>query len=803
MESLHPILCGSNKTVSDITVYLKDDGRTLVVYMGCGLLCETPCDPGNLLYKTLVGWLRLMGFKTSHLKEKLGHDNRTITAWSKALLSSDPGDAARIFAGRGGVGKLTGPLVRFVKMQYRLLKGRVAGFRREISSLVKEVFGHELSGETLRQIFRSADEEDKASKNKVGPQADLAGQDDSMSDGDNALEPCAGSPDAAAPETQSGGSADAPGISVSTCVPADILSLGTASARKWSPLSGVAMMPFSGAPLPRSRAVHHVGTALASSLLDHYFKGGRGLAGHGLRAQLVGQLLQGAVNIEQGHWLTAGDLGLFTGMVSPPGAPQRDLTGKAATAESTFAAYAQNLALLRDGPGDGDCFYLDPHSKEYTGQLKILKGWCGAKHGVAKILNLDAIHTASGRPCLIAHYDSYDDLRQRIFHTLNMFRGLFPDGGIFITLVVDRGIFGVAVFDKLAVERCRLVTWEKGYKGDGWRGDLPAIKFSVSRIRNSSNDLRLYSFECVEYPWTRRPAIRRIIVRATRPSGKTIEVSVLCSNPDMPVERAVKLIFNRWIQESDFLFLDRYLGINQLDSRSSLPYLAPEDKRGDGKTVVNPEYKRLKAELADAERQLGKTHRVIARLEKQAPPKPGQSANAAKKNAGLENAAASINAKIEQLEARLLSIDSKLPKEQHLADSGNVCLDTRRKAFLDAHRVVAANMIRILLEHFRKFHDNRRNDLGILRSLLRADGFVHFDGEVIRVELWLKGHYQPHVIKNIRRFLADISESLSRRFTDHPPMTISIAGESVKSSGVGSPAPPAESEDVYQIPPES
>ena len=53
--------------------------------------------------------------------------------------------------------------------------------------------------------------------------------------------------------------------------------------------------------------------------------------------------------------------------------------------------------------------------------------------------------------------------------------------------------------------------------------------------------------------------MRRIIVKATNHNGNTITVSILCSNPLMPVEDVVWLIFNRWLQEDDFKYLDVHL----------------------------------------------------------------------------------------------------------------------------------------------------------------------------------------------------------------------------------------------------
>ena len=53
-----------------------------------------------------------------------------------------------------------------------------------------------------------------------------------------------------------------------------------------------------------------------------------------------------------------------------------------------------------------DAFYYDPHTKHYTGYLKILKGWCGGKHFADKVLHMDFIHTSDGHPVFLTHADN-------------------------------------------------------------------------------------------------------------------------------------------------------------------------------------------------------------------------------------------------------------------------------------------------------------------------------------------------------------------------------------------------------------
>jgi hypothetical protein len=100
-----------------------------------------------------------------------------------------------------------------------------------------------------------------------------------------------------------------------------------------------------------------------------------------------------------------------------------------------------------------------------------------------------------------------------------------------------------------------LITWEKGFDGSGWNDYISSIKFTRLKKKNGgASKGKEYSFECQEYPWSKVNRIRRIIVKATNPKGNVITVSVLCSNPEILLEDAVWLIFNRWLQENDLRF---------------------------------------------------------------------------------------------------------------------------------------------------------------------------------------------------------------------------------------------------------
>jgi hypothetical protein len=132
------------------------------------------------------------------------------------------------------------------------------------------------------------------------------------------------------------------------------------------------------------------------------------------------------------------------------------------------------LSLLRwnadwVGAGGKTEFCYDPHTKQYTGAEKILKGWCPKVRGADKVLHMDFIHTPSGEPVFVDYTDNFQDLRERFPQTVERFRrvlGLAEEKAL--TFVLDRGIFRIDLFSRLReTHHIHLVTWEKGYQKKG------------------------------------------------------------------------------------------------------------------------------------------------------------------------------------------------------------------------------------------------------------------------------------------------------------------------------------------------
>jgi hypothetical protein len=215
-------------------------------------------------------------------------------------------------------------------------------------------------------------------------------------------------------------------------------------------------------------------------------------------------------------------------------------------------------------------FYFDPHTKHYTGDQNVLEGWCAAIRWADKAMHSDFIHTVSGEPLYFETTDNFADLRERFFQV---------------------------------VQRCRQV-----------------MKWPPERV---------LSF-VVDRAWPRNEGLRQIVVQATNPRGRVIQVSVLTDDQKCAAGVILRLMFGRWVQENDFKYLDQHFGINQITSCGVTGYeelreqVQDRQVRSAGAKALREQRRQLRARqsrllLAEArgEHQEAQRQERIKALEKQ------------------------------------------------------------------------------------------------------------------------------------------------------------------------------------------
>jgi hypothetical protein len=755
----------------------------------------------------LIGRLRNAGAKFCDLKKAFGHDNRTIKKWAEALKSNDIEIMTKAFAGRTRGRKLSPEIIRYAIQQYNLRKTLGHNYREIIIHKIKEVFKVEISRSLASLIFASA------------TRIDLPQEVD-----DNLLsEECATDEDIGPfvnPEVErmvekvSDTNQDIDDVSQNEKWSNTGDEFSCLTLKKEETVQQSTIFPETlKRPVDEKTLVHHLGLIFFSLWLRYYPLPER---------QFICQLLQGAVNIEASKLMCYQSLEYFCPKIVKVQQEQRKIFDEKSNLDSLIASYQRNKFLLSDGPGKGKEFFFDTHTKECTGQLKILKGWCGSKHGIAKVINLECFHTASGRPCFIQHYSPYYDMRERFFMSLKLFDLLFSEeerqGRTFI---IDRGIYGIDTLKHF--DKDYIITWEKGYKnGDDWIEGGETVHFKKKKKKNNKSDTITYEFDCQEREWSKLDSFRKIVVKARKykkgkQQGKEVLVSIISSNPIMSVEKIVWLMFNRWLQENDFKYLDIYFGINQLDSRVYDSFEKEADKFKD-RPIDSPEYKKLKGKLQNEESKFAKSllrlRKTEAELEKLSVELKKQKAKIArrmktktiinmsekevakdnklkilkkeltkienkqknflKKKKDIEVQISILEEKTEELSDQLNQEVRKKSRLQSLIDNHYQKINTKRKAYLDSQRVNAANQFRNLHDIFRIISNNYRDDHMKLRMLTRCSGFIHHSTDKIIINLWLPGNIQPHVIKNMQTFASIIETKINKEKKKENIKTISI-----------------------------
>lgn len=750
---LQPLLVRDQCSETDLSIFLNDVNQSYDAYLDLALLERVPINPESIALKIFIGRLYNYGIKLCEIRKHFRHDNRTIKKWGEALRSGDVDEMLESFRGRNYRKKLSPEIIRYIRQQYinRQKLNLGANYRQKITWMVKEIFGIDLCPSLMSSIFKD-----------IQP----------LSEEFCILEGYSKVEKLSTREQQE-----------------DDLSL-----KKEVPVDESPTFPVLNEVSVREGEkyfLQHAGLMLFAFCMKLFT---------GFERQIVCQLLQGAVNIEQSKSLCHESLNLFCMKTITQLSEQREALHEAANFENVRALYQRNSTLLPDGPNKGSVFYFDPHTKEYTGALKVLKGWCGRRHKVSKVMNLDCFHSRSGRPCFIGHYSSYYDMRERFFMSLFQFDRLFEeDKRQGRTFVIDRGIFGLETFARF--KKDYLITWEKNYKKGAWNEKLPLESFTKIRYRNNSKDIKTYHFECQEQVWKKNRSFRRIIVKATNPSSNCIEVSVLCNNPKMKLQEIVWAIFSRWIQENDFKTLDVHYGINQLDSRASLSIARQKYSLKD-QDIDCPEFIELKQQIKACDdklaRALLKKHKKANELQKMEVEITRQCTKAERaieviiaaiqKNKlnrkcfdnlrqfhkildklikdrnnktlacqKLQGEVQVLEEVSEKLKLQICDVIRKGSRLNLLIKQNYRTLDTRKKMYMDALRIIAANQFRLLIDEFRPEYKNFRDDHFILRMLTRSDGIIVKHQNQYKLKLWIAGSTQNYIQKAIHRLFDKIS----------------------------------------------
>jgi hypothetical protein len=515
------------------------------------------------------------------------------------------------------------------------------------------------------------------------------------------------------------------------------------------------------------------------------------------------------VNIEQSKYLDFNSLNLLLGETIRRPQVQRNMLNELAN-EDIFNRLFKLNGELCDVVNQSD-FYYDPHTKQYTGTQKILKGWCGALGRPDKALHSDFIHSSIGQPLFMVHADNYLDLREKYNSVILKFRKCFDiDKNRCVTMIIDRGIYKIDVLNDIEKDpQLNIITWEKNFKKNDllWKKN-DVSHFSMKRYRNNSKDIRCYKYQFIDIEWSKNPKIRKLVVKATNPVGRTIEVAILATDKIRNPEEIISLIFNRWLQENDFKYLEKHYGINQITSYDTTDYaeLAKilEDKEitsGTYKAIAYDKLqvdKKLKMFLLKRHQQEQKNDYAKARLKEVEShindPKENDIDELKKEQRKLKSQI--MRVKNGTVDEDILACDIELQKTKKLLEETEKCesklnslidqgyksLDTRKKKLMDILKIYARNIFYYAFQDFKFEYDNFRDDHSYFRNLSHADGVISFSTNSVELKLFPTAYLEPKIKKIIETFLANLSNTKIIMPDDsNRPLTITlIANETLE-----------------------
>ena len=790
------LILGTDKRNPVFAVYEDGSGERLLVFYGFEIIEIVNNDPEDPACKLLLGRLYNAGVKLRALCESFAVAPKTVRRWGKALLQGDPVELIRVLEGRTARRKRTVAVEKFARLRWPELVaersyGAVGRLQREIQS----VFGVALSRSGLRSLIREL----KAGSVLPAETAALEIPPLALSrpepEGARASEKLAEAPPGRAMEKRE--------MSVSCSAEGSAEPVADPAANRGFNDHALVLPPahtaHSTAFFPKDPSdahywCDHAGVLIFATALAAVCK--VSATSQAILAQWMSALWLGAQNIEQTKFLNWEDLELILGGTVRFPTPQRQqLKGLAAdpgVIESLWRFNQENLGLAV-----GTDFYFDPHTKHYTGEQNVLQGWCPKIRFADKVMHSDFIHTAQGAPIYFETTDNFADLRQRFCGVIARARQAlqWPPQRV-LTFIVDRAIYGEEFFQKVIDDpHCHLITWQKGFVAEAWDPQKVTGQTTLTRSRNSSADWRSYQFEYLDRVWEKNPKWRQIVVRATDDKGRTIQVAILTDDLERAAAEIIRLMFQRWLQENDFKYLDKHFGINQITSYRSIEYeklkeqVEDREVKSAARQALDLSHKKATDQLKRhllAEEQALQAHQrraqkrqaldeQLAKETSQDRPQPKtlsrqvaalKAADQRYENARVERrkSIAQDHQQLGEIQGQIEGTQAKESRLDAMIQSQMVRMDSQSKRLLDVLRITARNLFYRALQPFKKAYDNYRDDHDHFRNLTQSPGVLEVSREQIVIHLLPRTNYGGGLRKAVNQTL----EQINATGLDHP-----------------------------------
>jgi len=517
--------------------------------------------------------------------------------------------------------------------------------------------------------------------------------------------------------------------------------------------------------------------------------------------QWLASILCGAVNIEQSSELDFACLSAILGQKVLTDDSQRGYLHKHALTDAATRLRQANVQFTNAGLDD--IFLYDPHGIKYTGIAKIIRGWLGASHEIAKAYYQDFIHTLDGCPMVAFLDDNRDDLLRRFPRYVEQFRQLLcGDRSRPLTFVVDRAIYSIEDLRLYRDEHAiHVITWEKNCDNLQWTPKENDVgTFSFMKYRNHYNDTSTYRVEYYSEAWGSDKSFTRYVVCLYKGDVKCEKVlSVICTDPHHTDQVVLEPILRRWVQENNISYLINNVGINEITSYGKVDYAAIAQTLED-REVKNPEIRKLCVEKMNLRQKLGvemvkhSDRKRRLELEQQELKGMEEKIDGLKtSDKKLENefkrCKASMKGKVKRFDKAIETLDRRqktyeeemarieakvkatpevLLRLEQLIEGAYQKLNFGPKSVMDAVRILAYTIFRKLHEEFRPIYNNYRNDHRILRELIRSPVVVSCQSDRINVQIIPTRRYEKKQRQRVDCFLGKLNQRAAKSQRANP-----------------------------------
>ena len=338
-----------------------------------------------------------------------------------------------------------------------------------------------------------------------------------------------------------------------------------------------------------------------------------------------------------------------------------------------------------------------------------------------------------------------------------------------MTLVFDREAWSPALFRRLSAQGVAVITWHKGFAGEGWpeeefvRIDVPSYgpfgieRESGYRIAERTILLTMGSGKNAKVIWVRQ--IRRLM-----PDGR--QVAFVTNNFSVPLKRVAGAMFSRWSQENFFKYMKREFGLGKMSSYDFVD-LDPDTR------IVNPRWREADKKYDRLRKKLGRRRNRAADLEKSIA--DGKGGNVARKLELVEEEIDELAREVEAAKIRRKELPrhilaGELPEEEKLQ-----AIVAKRNLLLDLIRMICFRAETRMTVPFMKRGIGHRPRVK-LRELFQADADIIPDHEngILRVRV-LGGADNAADAS-----LAPLFEELNRTETIYPGTNLRLVYEQPK-----------------------